>query len=224
MFGHGGWDLVEDWFDSLDPYLHWGLSVLLPEYRGYGEAAGRTVATAVQGDLARHRDRLVRRVEVDAARIVYHGRSVGGAMMAGLAVHRPPAALILQSTFTRFRDLARRFFVPPLLLRDRLDNLEALERITCPCLIVHGERDLLVPVSHAARLHAAALDSRLITFDGVGHNDSPGRRRDLSDPVRAERWHRFWEIVHGFLVETHVLPADHPFDLPVHPGTAESSK
>ncbi len=217
IFGHGGWDLVEDWFDSLDPYLNWGISVLLPEYRGYGKAAGRPTETAVIADLARFRDRLEKRPEVDTSRIVYHGRSAGGGMMAGLATRRPPAALILQSTFTSLPDLARHHFVPAALLRDRLDNVAALRQITCPCLIVHGTADRLVPVEHAQRLHAISPHSRLVTFEGVGHNDSPGRQTDLDDPVKAQRWHEFWETVHGFLASNRILETGSTSSLP-HAG------
>ncbi len=214
IFAHGAWDLVEDWFENLDPYLNWGFSVLLPEYRGYGRAAGRFRESAVVADLVRLRDRLGDRAEVDGRRVVYHGRSIGGGMMTGLAVRRSPAALILQSTFTSLPELARTHKVPPFLVRDRFDNLNAVRRLTCPCLILHGTADRLIPLEHARRLHAAHPASRLVVFDDVGHNDSPGRRQDLLHPVKAERWFRFWHTIHAFLVETRLLPEGHTPDLP----------
>ncbi len=38
-----------------------------------------------------------------------------------------------------------------------------------PTLIVWGQRDSIIPVSHGERAHAAILGSRLEIFDGVGH-------------------------------------------------------
>ncbi len=224
IFGHGGWDLVEDWFGNVEPYLNWGVSVLLPEYRGYGKAAGRPVETAVIADLTRFRNRLAERSEVDANRIVYHGRSIGGGMMAGLATRRSPAALILQSTFSSLPDLARSHHVPPFLVRDTLDNVTAIRRLTCPCLILHGAADRLVPVEHAHRLHEALPSSRLVIFDDVGHNDSPGRKQDLENPVTATRWHRFWSTIHVFLKDAGVLDPEQALDLPGPVGLAAETQ
>mmetsp|Transcript_2044 Transcript_2044/g.3614 ORF Transcript_2044/g.3614 Transcript_2044/m.3614 type:complete len:137 (-) Transcript_2044:186-596(-) len=39
------------------------------------------------------------------------------------------------------------------IVRERLDNEDAIKRISCPCFIVHGLKDALVPYTHAKRLH-----------------------------------------------------------------------
>jgi pimeloyl-ACP methyl ester carboxylesterase len=44
-----------------------------------------------------------------------------------------------------------------------------LHRVTAPTLILHGERDLLVPVANARRLAAAIPDTELHVFPGAGH-------------------------------------------------------
>ena len=50
---------------------------------------------------------------------------------------------------------------------DASDRLYLTEGI--PTLIVWGERDPIIPVSHGERAHAAIAGSRLEIFDGVGH-------------------------------------------------------
>lgn len=38
------------------------------------------------------------------------------------------------------------------MIRDRLDNEEAIKHVSCPCLLIHGIRDTLVPFWHSKRL------------------------------------------------------------------------
>jgi pimeloyl-ACP methyl ester carboxylesterase/predicted glycosyltransferase len=59
--------------------------------------------------------------------------------------------------------------------------------IQCPTLILHGSRDLVNPVENAYRLRDTVPNSRLVVFDGSGHNPA-GR-----DPVYAN------ELIHDFL-------------------------
>src|SRR3954454_6037297 len=57
-----------------------------------------------------------------------------------------------------------------------LDRLYLAEEL--PLLIVWGDRDPIIPVSHGEEAHAAVPDSRLEIFDGAGHVpqlEQPGR-------------------------------------------------
>lgn len=51
----------------------------------------------------------------------------------------------------------------------RTDYTPHLRRITVPTLIVHGERDRLVPVAVARHAHDLLPDSRLRVFEDCGH-------------------------------------------------------
>jgi pimeloyl-ACP methyl ester carboxylesterase len=55
--------------------------------------------------------------------------------------------------------------------------LSYTRRVRCPCLVIHGTDDLVSPITIGHRL-ADALDTRLVTLVGSGHN--PLAR----DPVR----------------------------------------
>lgn len=52
----------------------------------------------------------------------------------------------------------------------REDVGDLLGRIAAPTLIVWGEADPMVPVAHAARLHAGIAGSRLLVVPRAGHN------------------------------------------------------
>lgn len=172
IFAHGNRERIEDWPARLAPYRAMGLAVLLPEYRGYGRATGTPSEAAIEGDFAHFFDRLGDRPEIDAQRIVCHGRSLGGGVLGVLSTRRRCAALVLESTFTNVPDLASRWMAPMGAIRDRFDTRDALVHSYTPTLIMHGTRDSLIPFRHAVELDRIAWDSRLVAFD-AGHDDLP---------------------------------------------------
>ena len=192
LFAHGNAELIEQWPDMLQPYRDMGVSLLLPEYRGYGRSAGSPSEKAITDDLERFLTEVLRRPEVDPSRVIFHGRSLGGGAVCALARRRRPAALVLQSTFTSVADVARRWLVPRFMVRDRFDNLATLGGLDVPVLLVHGRRDRLIPVAHAETLRSAAPQARLVLYD-ADHNDCP------------PDWTVFWTDVRGFLVDARIL-------------------
>jgi pimeloyl-ACP methyl ester carboxylesterase len=200
IYAHGNESLIEQAVRTVEPYRRMGLAVLLPEYRGYGRSSGSPSEAGIEHDFERFYDRLVERPEVDPARVVFHGHSLGGGVVGVLASRRNAAALVLESTFTNVPDLASQWMVPAGFVRDRFDTRAVLTRASMPVLIVHGLEDDIVPFKHARELHRVAWDSRLVGVPHAGH----------SVPHDDE----FWGRVRAFLSEAHVLDAD---DAPAEP-------
>lgn len=168
MLAHGNGEFIENWADGIQDYLNMGVSVLLPEYRGYGRSDGEPSQQAITEDFARFREKLESRPEVDPERIVYHGFSLGGATLSSLADERPPVAMVLQSTFTRVVDMVS-LPVPEAIVRDPFDTISVVREADYPILVVHGRSDSVVPYEHGERLHEAAANSRMISHDGGHH-------------------------------------------------------
>jgi fermentation-respiration switch protein FrsA (DUF1100 family) len=113
--------------------------------------------------------------EVDPDRIVYFGESLGAAVAVGLAVERPPAALVLRSPFTSLADVGRVHY-PWLpvgrVLIDRYPSIDRIGSLSAPLLVIAGDRDDIVPESLSKRLYEAAPDpKRYLLVPGAGHND-----------------------------------------------------
>ena len=172
VFAHGNGELIDHWVDELAPLREWGLAVLLVEYPGYGRSAGSPSQASITEAMTLAYDFAAARPEVDAARIVGYGRSLGGGAVCALSRERHLAALVLESTFTSVRSMARRFGLPPFLVRDPFDNEGAVRAFAGPILLVHGERDEIIAPGHARALHAAARGSEL-HLARCGHNDCP---------------------------------------------------
>jgi fermentation-respiration switch protein FrsA (DUF1100 family) len=101
-----------------------------------------------------------------------YGESLGGAVAVAAAARRPPGLLVLESTFTSAREMARRHypFVPPALVRLGYDSLGRIDAVGCPTLILHGPHDSIVPFEMAEALfHAAPEPKYFATLDG-DHN------------------------------------------------------
>ncbi|HSA24403.1 MAG TPA: hypothetical protein P5076_23280, partial [Myxococcota bacterium] len=74
VFTHGNAELIDDWPRMLAPYRELGVSVLLPEYRGYGRSAGHPSQALLVEDALYFLEAALARPDVDRDRVVYHGR------------------------------------------------------------------------------------------------------------------------------------------------------
>ncbi len=193
IFAHGNAELIDHWPDALRHYKRLGISVLLPEFRGYGRSAGEPSQHAIAQDFAQFYDQIIQRPDVDPARIILHGRSIGGGVAAQLADDRPSAAMILQSSPSSIKRLAARLLLPWFLVRDPFDSVRVLKDYKQPVLVMHGSADKTIPPSHATRLAKATSNpiSRLIFYD-VDHNTLPP-----GEP--------YWKDIEQFLIDADVL-------------------
>lgn len=188
LFAHGNAELIHHWPSAFAVPRGWGMAVLLVEYPGYGDSGGSPSARSIQQVFAAAFDWAASHPDIDARRIVSYGRSLGGGAACALTTSRSPAGLILESSFTNTTAFAWALGAPPFLVRDRFDNLAAVTAFTGPRLILHGERDQIVPTDHGRRLaRAAGVALHLMP---CGHNDCP----------------RPWSDIRDFLVQHGLLP------------------
>lgn len=185
IFFHGNSDYIETKLEYADFYTAQGFACLMVEYRGYRRSTGSPSEAALAADADAFFHWLAARPDIDATRIAAHGHSLGAAIAAGLAVRKPVKALVMVSAFRSLPAMIGRYWVPPMLARERFDNMAAVSAYQGPILLVHGERDEIVPVGHARRLAVAAGENAsLIAYSGVDHDVPWDWRvfgRDLTD-------------------------------------------
>ena len=160
-----------------------GCDVFLFDYRGYGDNAGTPSEAALTADARTVWEYAVADRRVEPRRVVLYGESLGGAVATRLASERcqagtPPGGLILRSTFSTLGDAARHLFplLPVnILLHERYASLDSIGKVTCPILMLHGVRDLVVPHYLGRRLFDAApelsADGTPIEFIDLPHAD-----------------------------------------------------
>lgn len=194
LYAHGNGELIDHWVDAFEPARALGASALLVEYPGYGRSPGAASERSIGAAMNAAYDHAVHERGFAPAHIVGWGRSLGGGAVCGLARERPLAALVLESTFTNILSMAQRMGLPALLarllMRDRFDNLGVLQRFPGPVLLLHGERDELIPPAEAEALRDA-VDGVELHWLPCGHNDCA----------------RPWPVVLRFLAAHGLLPA-----------------
>jgi hypothetical protein len=168
--------------------------VLAIDYRGYGRSEGAPSEAGLYADARAAYDWLVGERRVDPGRIVLYGESLGTAPAAELAAQLPVGRIVLQSPFTRIRDMAGR--VVPLLpvhwfMRHRYDTFSKVARVRAPVLVIHSPDDEVIPFEQGRRVFEAAPEPKqFYEAAGGGHNDL----------VEFEG-ERFWDRLRAFLGE-----------------------
>lgn len=150
-------------------------ALLVVDYPGYGASGGRTTESGLYQAADAAYAALAARPEVDPARIVVYGRSLGTAVASWLAAHRPVAGMVLESPFTNAREMSRQHYglFPRFVLRLALDNLANVARVQAPTLILHGTADLLVPFAMGQRVaRSAAGPVEFVAIEGARHNET----------------------------------------------------
>jgi abhydrolase domain-containing protein 17 len=146
-----------------------GFSVFAYDYRGYGTSDGTVSEQNAYQDADAAYRYLTEQLKVPANRIIVHGRSLGGASAVDLAMKRPMAGLIMESSFYS----AFRVIVPvPILPFEKFHSIAKLPKVRCPVLIIHGEADRTIPFSHGQKLYEVARQpKRFLWIPDGGHVD-----------------------------------------------------
>jgi pimeloyl-ACP methyl ester carboxylesterase len=155
-----------------------GHEIYVLDPRGYGRSTGTPSERGLQIDLSDLHGFLTGSRGVPAERLVYYGRSLGGALAIHLASVAPPAALITESTFTSVaalvRDSAYVDLPAGLVSASVWDNLGKLRTIAAPFLILHGTADDYVQFRYATELAAAHPGHHeLVAVPGADHGNLP---------------------------------------------------
>jgi len=174
LFLHGNAGNIADRIPHVSLLASAGFDVLAFDYRGYGRSGGRPSEHGTYLDARAALAALLARDGVVPERVLYVGESLGGAIGLELALHAPPAGLVLQSTFTSIRDMARVHYpvIPRAAVPDAYPSLSRIGGLRAPVLFLHGARDEIVPLIYGEALYLAAPEpKRLHVLDGVAHND-----------------------------------------------------
>jgi len=158
LFLHGNAGNISHRLDSLDYFHRLGFAILIISYRGYGESTGKPSVKGTLLDARAAWGWLLAQKGIRPESIVIFGRSLGGAVAAGLAGAVAPGALIMESSFTRLYDVGKSLypFMPvSLFLSQDYDSVRSLSGGTFPLLIVHSPDDEIVPYALSESIYNA---------------------------------------------------------------------
>jgi fermentation-respiration switch protein FrsA (DUF1100 family) len=173
LFFHGNAGNISHRLDSLRIFHDLGLSVLIFDYRGYGQSGGSPSEEGTHQDALAAWRYLRETRGIPPQRIVLFGHSLGAALAAWLAAREQPGALILESAFTSVPDLAAKLYwwLPARrLARLHYNTRDYLAEVGCPVLVVHSPEDEIIPYRHGQALYEAARPPKDFLELKGGHN------------------------------------------------------
>lgn len=181
VYFHGNGEIASDHDMFADHYRAAGVSLLVIDYRGYGWSTGKPTVSALLGDVApimAALPGLLHDAGLSDDTLLVMGRSLGSAP-AIHAAHTSPdrfKGIIIESGFSRATRLLARLGLPQIVtehLPDPVGNDRKLGELALPLLVIHGEQDTLLPITHGEELYAASLaeNKQIVRIRGAGHND-----------------------------------------------------
>jgi pimeloyl-ACP methyl ester carboxylesterase len=172
---HGNGETASNRMDLAANLRRRGFGVVLVEYRGYGmsHADGPPTEQGLYLDASAILEAL-RADHVDRDHTVLFGISLGTGVAAEMALGGLAAFLVLVSPYTSITAMARR--VAPILpaswiVADKFDTLSKASAIRVPTLVVHGDRDEVVPFGMGEKVAKAIAGATLHVVRGARHND-----------------------------------------------------
>ena len=148
-----------------------GAGLLAFHYRGYGGSGG------VPGEDELHRDAAAIYAEAERRfpghKLIIFGESLGTGVATRLAITAPAAGLILDSPFMSVQDRAEATYAwlpVGLLINHPFRSDQAIAKVRMPLLVLHGARDMIVPISDGERLFALASEPKtFVRYADAGH-------------------------------------------------------
>ncbi|MEM9044574.1 MAG: alpha/beta hydrolase [Pseudomonadota bacterium] len=167
-----------------------GYGIVLMNYRGAGGMPGQPSQDAIMADSLLVYDSLedLFDQQIPSQRVVIYGYSLGAAVAVQLAAQRPSAAVILGAPFNRLCETAEfhypAFPVCHILPDNHWPSADVIAQINAPLLILHGEKDEVIPVQQAQLLFEEAKDPKeLRLYPEANHADLNlyGARKDIRE-------------------------------------------
>jgi fermentation-respiration switch protein FrsA (DUF1100 family) len=177
LFFHGNGDFLAGLVGRFREITRDGTGLVALSYRGYAGSTGRPSEQGLLLDAdAAYGFALAR---YGAERIVAWGFSLGSGVAVALAANHPVSKLVLEAPFTSITDVAaaKLPFIPVgWLLRDQFRSDRRIATVQAPLLIMHGERDSIIPFMLGERLFALAREPKqFVRFPEGGHDDLAGQ-------------------------------------------------
>ncbi len=130
------------------PEKYNGASLLLINYRGYGESMGSPGEENLFADALKIYDYAQRELKKYFNHVILIGRSLGSGVACYLAKHRPVKAMVLITPYDSVLNVTKHYFpfiFTSLILKHRFESIKLSPSIQCSTLVFIAENDRIIP-------------------------------------------------------------------------------
>jgi hypothetical protein len=161
----------------VDLVLKSDASVLVYDYRGYGKSNGVSSLQGICADAEHAYDYLTSNEGWKPEQVVNMGFSLGTGPASCMSAKKKCAGTILISPYASLQEVGKHhlpwlYLYPPILWPEPdLNNLEYAKNFHAPVLLMHGERDQLIPYSNSVELkNSISVTNKLLPMP-CGHGN-----------------------------------------------------
>lgn len=175
IFSHGNSSNLSGLSYIYDFYNKLNVNFIAYDYPGYGRSEGKPSENLLYESLASTLNYCCRELNYNNNQIILHGMSLGGAVTTEIATKNILKGVILESAFTSTHEMSK-FMFPKLKLHrfigNRFINIDKINQIKSPLLLIHGTEDKTVPFRMGEELYKLANQPKTFyKMVGVGHTD-----------------------------------------------------
>ncbi len=159
IFLHGNEGSISQYLDDIKQLHKVGANILIVDYEGFGKSKGEPSITNSINDAVAMYDYLAKKKKIKPENINLFGYSYGGAIATELALRRNVHGIVLQSTFSSLRDIAKSTYteiISPFVSDSLLNSAENIKKIKVPVVISYAENDDVIPITHSLKLYREA--------------------------------------------------------------------
>lgn len=174
IYFHGNAGNIYDRLPELIDLAKTGLNVLGVGYRGYGKSTGKPSEKGIYEDGVASLKYVIETLGYSPDKIFICGRSLGTVVALNISMKKKLAGIILVTPLTSGKEMARSHGFGPLavLAGDAFNNLKKLPEISSPVLIIHGDKDEVVPWAMGKQIfELLQCTKKMVTIRGGFHND-----------------------------------------------------
>jgi fermentation-respiration switch protein FrsA (DUF1100 family) len=176
LYFHGNAGNLLDRAPKFGMFVENGFGLIAVSYRGYGKSGGFPTEAGIYDDARATIDYATHTLAIPQEKLVYFGESLGSGVAVQMASERKPGLLMLEAAYTsvetRSAELYPFLFGVRHLVLDKYDSLSKIKNVHCPLVMLHGEKDSIIPTMHGRTLFAAANEPKnLVLYKEVDHTD-----------------------------------------------------
>ena len=166
IFFHGNAGSIENRIHKINHFKDMGVNFLIIAWRGFSGNHGNPTEKGLYED-GKSAIKWLNQKGVKNKDIILYGESLGTGVAVHLSQNDNFAGVILESPFTSMVDAAKNaypYFPISILLKDRYENDKKIKNIKSPILIMHGEKDKIVPFWMGKKLYKLANEPKYSYF------------------------------------------------------------
>jgi len=156
-------------------YIDENWSVLLVSWRGYSGNKGNPSEKNLYLDGEASLRWIIENTNYRFKDLVIYGESLGSGVAVELGKKYEFASVILEAPFTSVSDIAHqryKIFPTKFLVKDKFNNIEKINKLKSPLLIISGKKDEVVPHIHSQILfQEAKVLKESVFIDEAMHNN-----------------------------------------------------